>query len=62
MEAQSCLYSWKIHAWCWGDSRQELLSGWKEECFGVQCSERRLRSVDGAAGGPTRLQEEGYQP
>ena len=33
MEAQSCLYSWKIHAWCWGGSRQSCCLGWTAFIF-----------------------------
>lgn len=56
MEAQSCLYSWKIHAWCWGGSRQSCCPGWKEECFGVQCLEEAAEVCGRCCWGLTRLQ------
>lgn len=39
MEAQSCLYSWKIHAWCWVGNMQSCFLDLKGCCFGAQCSE-----------------------
>ena len=56
MEARSCLYSWKIHAWCWEGSRPSCCPGWKEECFGVQCSEEAAEVCERCCWGPTRLQ------
>lgn len=50
MEAHSCLCSWKIPAWCWGDSKQNCCPGSKEACLGVQC-----------LGGAAEVQEQCYR-